>query len=155
MIKSDNKSQPKTKMVRIKNRSVFDSVNAIYEGWHLNLNSFKSGTVPLKKGKGLKILTTKQMLESLPIALTQLKVGNTSKNLLNQIRQVIYSLYPEKEVTKKVYKNKISSIKLWNRMDIIFMNSGNSKTNLKGGDIHATWSNFSFYYTCKNIKKSY
>ena len=54
MIKSDNKSQPKTKMVRIKNRSVFDSVNAIYEGWHLNLNSFKSGTVPLKKGKGLK-----------------------------------------------------------------------------------------------------
>ena len=49
----------------------------------------------------------------------------------------------------------MSSIKLWNRMDIIFMNSGNSKTNLKGGDIYATWSNLSFYYTCKNIKKSY
>ena len=44
------------------------------------------------KGKGLKILTPKQMLERLQIALAQVKVGNTFKTLLNEIRQIIYSL---------------------------------------------------------------
>ena len=49
---------------------------------------------PMKttKGKGLKILTPKQMLERLQIALAQVKAGNTSKTLLNEIRQIIYSL---------------------------------------------------------------
>ena len=51
------------------------------------------------------------MLEILPIALAQAKAGNTSKNLLNEIRQIIYSLYWEKEVTKKVYNNLMNSIK--------------------------------------------
>ena len=46
-----------------------------------------------QKGKGLKILTTKQTLQRLPIALAQVKAGNTSKNLLNEIRQILYSLY--------------------------------------------------------------
>ena len=45
------------------------------------------------KGKGLKILTPKQMLQRLPIALAQVKAGNNSKNVLNEIRQIIYSLY--------------------------------------------------------------
>ena len=45
------------------------------------------------KGKGLKILTPKQMLQRLPIALAQVKAGNNSENLLNEIRQIIYSLY--------------------------------------------------------------
>ena len=54
-----------------------------------------------KKGKGIKILTPKQMLQRLPIALAQVKSGNASENLLNEIRQIIYSLYREKEVTKK------------------------------------------------------
>ena len=49
-----------------------------------------------KHGKGLKILIPKQMLERLPIALAQVKTGNTSEKLLNQIRQIIYSLYREK-----------------------------------------------------------
>ena len=49
----------------------------------------------------IKILTPKQMLQWLPIALAQVKTGNTSKNLLTKIRQVIYFLYWEKEVTKK------------------------------------------------------
>ena len=44
-------------------------------------------------GKGLKILTPKQMLRRLPIAFAQVKVGSKSKNLLNEIRQIIYSLY--------------------------------------------------------------
>ena len=47
-----------------------------------------------KYGEGLKILTPKQMLQRLPIALAQVKAGNTSENLLNEIRQIIYSLYP-------------------------------------------------------------
>ena len=52
------------------------------------------------------------MLQRLALALAQVKAGNTSKNLLNEIRQIIYSLYREKEVTKKVETNIISSIKL-------------------------------------------
>ena len=54
------------------------------------------------KGKGLKILTPKQMIQRLPIALAQVNVGNNSKILLNKIRQIIYSLYQSKEITKKV-----------------------------------------------------
>ena len=46
-----------------------------------------------QKGKGLKTLTPKQMLQRIRIALEQVKVGNTSENLLNKIRQIIYSLY--------------------------------------------------------------
>ena len=62
------------------------------------------------KGKGLKILTPKQMLQRLPIALAQVKAGNNSENLLNEIRQIIYSLYQSKEITKKVYNNIIKPI---------------------------------------------
>ena len=55
-----------------------------------------------QKGKGIKILTPKQLLQRVPIALAQVKGCNTSENLLNEIRQIIYSFYREKEVTKKV-----------------------------------------------------
>ena len=51
--------------------------------------------------KGLKILTPKQLLYRLPIALAQVKAGNNSENLLNEIRQIVYSLYQSKEITKK------------------------------------------------------
>ena len=50
------------------------------------------------------------MLQRLPIVLAQVKGGNTSKNLLNEIRQIVYSLYRAKEITKKVYNNIIKSI---------------------------------------------
>ena len=46
-----------------------------------------------KYGRDLTVLTTKQMLQRLPIALAQVKAGNTSENLLNEIRQIIYFLY--------------------------------------------------------------
>ena len=62
------------------------------------------------KGKGLKILTSKQMLQRLPIALAQVKAGNNSKSLLNEIRQIVYSLYQSKQITKKVYDNIIKSM---------------------------------------------
>ena len=52
------------------------------------------------------------MLQRLPITLLQVKAGKTFENLLNEIRQIIYSLYQGKEVTKKVYNNIINSIKL-------------------------------------------
>ena len=55
------------------------------------------------RGTGLKILTLKQLLQRLPIALAQVKTGNNSESLLNKIRQTIYSLYQSKEITKKVY----------------------------------------------------
>ena len=45
------------------------------------------------KGTGLKILTPKQMLQRLTIALAQVKARNNSENLLNEIKQIIYSLY--------------------------------------------------------------
>ena len=65
-----------------------------------------------QKGKGLKILTPKQILQRLPISLAQVKAGNTSENLLNEIRQIIYPLYQSNENTKKVYNNIMNSIKV-------------------------------------------
>ena len=62
------------------------------------------------KGTGLKILTPKQILQRLPIALAQLKAGNNSESLLNKIRQIIYFLYQSKQIIKKVYNNIIKSI---------------------------------------------
>ena len=50
------------------------------------------------------------MLQRLPIALAQVKAGNNSEHLLNEIRQIDYSLYQSKEITKKVYNNIIKSI---------------------------------------------
>ena len=58
----------------------------------------------------LKILTSKQMLQRLPIAPAQVKAGNNSENSLNKIRQIVYSMYQSKEITKKVYNNIIKSI---------------------------------------------
>ena len=46
-----------------------------------------------KHEKGLQMLTTKQILQRIPVALEQVKVGDTSENLLSEIRQIIYSLY--------------------------------------------------------------
>ena len=62
------------------------------------------------KGTGLKILTPKQMLQRLPIALAQVKAGDNFESLLNEIRQIVYSLYQSKQMTKKVYNNIIESI---------------------------------------------
>ena len=53
-----------------------------------------------------------QMLKRLPIALAQIKAGNNSESLLNEIRQIAYSSYRSKEITKKVYNNIIKSIKV-------------------------------------------
>ena len=65
-----------------------------------------------KQETGLTILIPKQMLKRFPIALAQIKAGNNSESLLNEIRQIVYSLYQSKEITKKVYKNIIKSRKV-------------------------------------------
>ena len=63
--------------------------------------------------QGLKILTTNQMLSRLPITLAQLKAGNNSEKLKNEIRQLLYSLYRSKKLTKQLYTNLIAIIYKW------------------------------------------
>ena len=63
-----------------------------------------------QQGKGLKILTPNQMLSRLPISLAQLKAGNNSEKLKNEIRQLLYSLYKSKKLTKEIYKSLINII---------------------------------------------
>ena len=61
-------------------------------------------------GSGLKILTPQQMLARLPILLAQIKAGNNSRELKNETRQLLYSLYRSKKISKTVYKNLIATI---------------------------------------------
>ena len=63
-----------------------------------------------QQGKDLKILTPSQMLSRLPITLAQLKAENNSEKLKNEIRQLLYSLYRSKNMTKQVYNNLIKYI---------------------------------------------
>ena len=64
-----------------------------------------------QEGEGLKILTPYQMLKRLTIALAQIRAGNNSERLLNEIRQIVYYLYRSKKITKMLYNNIINSIK--------------------------------------------
>ena len=63
-----------------------------------------------QKGLGLKILTPNQMLSRLPITLAQLKAGNNSEKLKNEIRQLLHSLYGSKKLTKQLDKSLIGII---------------------------------------------
>ena len=69
-----------------------------YDDYSLIMSEAKIKAV---KGEGLKILTPKQMLQRLPIALAQVKAGNNSESFLNEIREVVYFLYQSKQITKK------------------------------------------------------
>ena len=86
---------------------------ALLKGTEMVFKSFESRiflkTEELKKGIGIKVLTSKQMLQRLPIALAQIKTSNNSESLLNEIRQIAYSLYQSKEITKKGCNNLIKS----------------------------------------------
>ena len=91
-------------------------MRVLVKGRELMYNAFRSGIFHrlenAEEGEGLKILTPNQMLKRLTIALAQVKAGNNSESLLNEIRQIVYSLYRSKEITKKVYSNIINSIKV-------------------------------------------
>ena len=107
-----------------------------YDSQHYNINGYKSNGYnhqgcningynrngldrrgnkrkALKKnvpGSGLKILTPQQMLARLPISLAQVRAGNNSQKLKNEMRQLLYSLYRSKKISKTVYKNLIATI---------------------------------------------
>ena len=98
-------------------KSASKNIKLLYESRETVIKLFNdySSIVPEVKyksiyGEGLKILSPKQMLQRLPIAVAQVKPGNTSENILNEIRQIIYSLYRAKEIAKKVYNNIMNSI---------------------------------------------
>ena len=80
----------------------------LYDDYYLMMSEEKT---KVTKGTGIKILSPKQMLQRLPIALAQVKAGNNSESLLNEIRQIVHSLYQSKQITKKVYNNIVKSIK--------------------------------------------
>ena len=117
------KTRPRNPAQRKLKADVVDSVTSLVQGREMVINAFKSGIFQAFKesqesqevegtNKMLKTLTPNQMLKRLPIALAQVKPGNNSESLLNEIRQIIYSLYRSKEITKKVYNNIINSIKV-------------------------------------------
>ena len=91
-----NKARPKKR--DDKKKIVLTTAKYLYDCRELVINAFKSVLFPLKSttGTGLKILTPKQLLQRLPIALAQVKAGNNSENLLNEIRKIVYSLYQSK-----------------------------------------------------------
>ena len=113
-------TRPRNPEQRKLKSDVVDSVTSLVQGRKMVINAFKSGIFQVSKesqeGQGankmLKILPPNQMLKRLPIALAQVKAGNNSESLLNEIRQIVYSLYRSKEITKKVYNNIINSIKV-------------------------------------------
>ena len=75
-----------------------------------------------QEGSDIKLLTPNQMLSRLPISLSQLKEGNNSEKLKNEIRQILYALYRSKTLTKKFGWHYLN-------METIFMNNENNKTN--------------------------
>ena len=63
-----------------------------------------------QQGQGLKILTPQQMITGLPILLAQLKAGNNSQKLKNEIRQLLHSLYRSKNLSKTIYDSLMNTI---------------------------------------------
>ena len=110
----NNKARSKSKDDKKNKRNVFNTAKNLYESRELVINAFKSRLFKSKSktGTGLKILTPKQMLQRLQIALEQIKAGNNSESFLIEIRHIVYSLYQSKETLEKVYNNIIKLIQL-------------------------------------------
>ena len=85
-------------------RNALQSKNNVIEFFDDYSSMASEAKLKATKGTGLKILTPKQMLQRLPIALAQVKAGNNSENSLNEIRQIVYSLYQSNQITKKSIK---------------------------------------------------
>ena len=75
-----------------------------------NMSELEGTESAEQPGQGLKMLTPDQMISRLPITLAQLKAGNNSQKLINEIRQLLYSLYRSKKLTKTIYNHLISAI---------------------------------------------
>ena len=114
-------TKPKSQEKNQEKEIVLENLHKFWEGRKKILDAFES-KIFLTKSKGagilnpdhskLKGLTPKQMLQRLPIALAQVKAGNNSESLLNEIRQIVCSLYQSKQITEKVYNNIIKSIQI-------------------------------------------
>ena len=98
-LKNEIKKVSKDEIIIEKPHNIVDIVEKIIEFNQQN-----------QQGQALKILTTNQMLSRLPIALAQLNAGNDSEKLKNEIRQILYSLYRSKKLTKQIYKSLIDII---------------------------------------------
>ena len=82
---------------------LYKARNSVIEFFNDYSSMVSEAKLKATKGAGLKSLTPKQLVQKLPIALAQVKAGNNSENLLNEIRQIVYSLYQSKEIMKKAY----------------------------------------------------
>ena len=112
-------TKPRSEEKKQEKEVVLQNLYNLLEGGEKTLDAFES-KIFLTKSKGagvlnpdhskLKILSPKQMLQRLQIALVQVKAGNNSESLLNEIKQIVYSLYQSKQITQKVYNNIIKSI---------------------------------------------
>ena len=91
------KTKPRDPTLKKLKEDVLGSALSLLKGRELIYKASERGTFQRleesQEGEGLKILTPNQMLERLPIALAQVKAGNNSESLLNEIRQIVYSLY--------------------------------------------------------------
>ena len=89
-------------------KSAINKFKTLYKLWEKVIKLFDESSrivseakYKARYGEGLKILTLKQMFQRLAIALAQVKAGNASDYVFNENRQIIYSLYREKEIIKK------------------------------------------------------
>ena len=102
-------------MLTIKNiKNLYDSrqkiINLLNDNSKTRSEAIYKSKQNETKEKGLKVLTPKQTLQRLLIALSQVKAGINSESLLNEFRQIVYSFYQSKQITKKVYNGIIKSI---------------------------------------------
>ena len=104
------KIDDKYDIIKLKNNAADKKSKLETENESLELDKESAEQTRNQQGKGLKILTPNQMLSRLPISLAQLKAGNNSQKLKNEIRQILYSLYRSKKLTKNVYKSLVNII---------------------------------------------
>ena len=100
-LKDETKKMSKEKIKNEKPNQILETVNEI-----LDFNK----EIQKQQGSALNILTPNQMLSRLPISLAQLKAGNNSEKLKNEIRQILYSLYRSKKLTKQLNKSLVDII---------------------------------------------
>ena len=114
-------TKPRSQEKKQEKEIVLKNLYNFFEGREKILDAFESKIFLIKsKGAGilnpnhskLKILSPKEMFQRLPIALAQVKAGNNSESLLNEIRQIVYSLCQSKQIAKNVYNNIIKSTQL-------------------------------------------
>ena len=87
-----------------------DGEDEKYENHEKNINGANLFTIKTAQGKGMKILPQKQLLQRLLLLLAQIQAGNTSENLLNENRQIVYTLYSAKQISNKVCNDLLKTI---------------------------------------------